>query len=291
MSTYSIKTSYGLESQSSDFKILKIDDLFSYANEDEFIKNHTVNYYILIFITEDIGRHSIDFNDFYYTKGTILAIRKDQIHRFYINKNVKGFLLLFKEEFLNSYLNEREVSKTIQMFNELLCSPKTQLKQEEFSCIYDLLKQIEKEFLKISDNYSQKIIRSLLHVLITLIHRIKAKGYNKVQLSNYLKEFIKFQDLLEKNYSKSKQVSYYADKMGFSTKKLNTIVKYIANKPVKAFIDDVIIIKAKRFLLHSNLSVKEVAFKIGFKDPTNLYKYFKKHTRFTPEAYKKRYRI
>ena len=272
MSTYSIKTSYGLESQSSDFKILKIDDLFSYANEDEFIKNHTVNYYILIFITEDIGRHSIDFNDFYYTKGTILAIRKDQIHRFYINKNVKGFLLLFKEEFLNSYLNEREVSKTIQMFNELLCSPKTQLKQEEFSCIYDLLKQIEKEFLKISDNYSQKIIRSLLHVLITLIHRIKAKGYNKVQLSNYLKEFIKFQDLLEKNYSKSKQVSYYADKMGFSTKKLNTIVKYIANKPVKAFIDDVIIIKAKRFLLHSNLSVKEVAFRIGFKDPTNLYK-------------------
>lgn len=291
MSTYSIQTNYNSKFQFSDFNILKIEDLFNSENEDVITKNHKVNFYILMFITDDIGRHSIDYNDFYYTKGTILAIRKDQIHRFYINKNTKGFLLLFKEEFLNSYLNEREVAKTIQMFNELLTSPKTHLQKKEFECIHDILKQIEKEVLKISDDYSLKIIRSLLHVLISLIHRIKAKGYNKVQLSNYLKEFIKFQNLLEKNYSESKQVNYYAEKMGFSTKKLNTIVKYIANKPVKAFIDDVIIIKAKRFLLHSNLSVKEVAFKVGFKDPTNLYKYFKKHTKYTPEAYKKRYRV
>lgn len=291
MPTHSLQTNYNSKFQISDFNILKIEDLFNSENEDVITKNHKVNFYILMFITDDIGRHSIDYNDFYYTKGTILAIRKDQIHRFYINKNTKGFLLLFKEEFLNSYLNEREVAKTIQMFNELLTSPKTQLQQKEFECIYDLLKQIEKEVLKISDDYSLKIIRSLLHVLISLIHRIKAKGYNKIQLSNYLKEFIKFQNLLEKNYSESKQVNYYADKMGFSTKKLNTIVKYIANKPVKAFIDDVVIIKVKRFLLHSNLSVKEVAFKVGFKDPTNLYKYFKKHTKYTPEAYKKRYKV
>ena len=290
MHTDFLETTYNLKFPSSNFNVLKIEDFFKSDINDLFTKNHKANFYILLIITNDIGRHSIDYSDFYYEKGTLLAVRKDQIHRFYHNSNVKGYLLLFREEFLNSYLNEGEVAKTIQMFNELLTSPKTQLKEADYFNIINLLKHIEREFLKISDEYSLKIIRSLLHILITLIHRIKSKGYNKVQLSNYLREFIKFQNLLEKNYCKSKKVSYYADKMGFSTKKLNTIVKYVANKPVKAFIDDVVIIKTKRYLLHSNLSIKEVAFKVGFKDPTNLYKYFKKHTQFTPEAYKKRYK-
>lgn len=283
------EVNYKFKFQISNVKILKIEDLFKSENKEAFEKNHKVDFYTLMVITNDIGRHSIDYNDFYYSKGTILAIRKDQIHRFYINKSVRGYLLFFKEEFLNSYLNESEITKTIQMFNELLTSPKTQLKEDEFNEVLQLLTQVEKEFVSISDDYSLKIIRSQLHILITLIHRIKSRGYNKVQLSNYLKEFIKFQDLLERNYSKSKKVNYYAEKMGFSTKKLNSIVKYISNKPVKAFIDDVIIIKAKRYLLHSDLSIKEIAYHLGFKDPTNLYKYFKKHTNFTPEVYRKRY--
>ncbi|WP_397444976.1 AraC family transcriptional regulator [Polaribacter sp. R77954] len=285
------KVNYDFKFQNSNFKILKLEDLFLSENSAVFEKNHKVNFYTIMVITNDIGRHSIDYNDFYYSKGTVLAIRKDQIHRFYINNNVKGYLLLFKEEFLNSYLNERQVSMTIQMFNEWIISPKTQFNKDEFLQILQLSTQIEKEFTNLSDDYSLKIIRSQLHVLITLIHRTKSKGYNKIQLGNYLKEFIKFQGLLEKNYIKSKKVQYYANKLGFSSKKLNTIVQFIANKSAKVFIDDVVIIKAKNYLLHSNLSIKEVSFKLGFKDPANLCKYFKKHTKFTPEAYRKRYKV
>ena len=82
-------------------------------------------------------------------------------------------------------------------------SPKTQLNGYEFKEVTNLLTKINNEFLKVSDDYSLRIIRSHLHILITLIHRIKSRGYDKVQLSNYLRDFIKFQDILEKNYSKS----------------------------------------------------------------------------------------
>ncbi|MBU3011408.1 helix-turn-helix domain-containing protein [Polaribacter vadi] len=290
MSTSTLQNNYNLNFSISNFNILKIEDLLESEIIETITKNHKVSTFSLLFITENIGRHSIGYKDYYFTKGTILAIRKDKTHHFYNNKNVRGYFLLFKEDFLNSYLNQREISKTIQMFNEVLSSPKTQLKEEQFNEVLCFFVQIEKEFTEKSDEYSLKIIRSLLHILITIIHRIKSMGYNKVQLSNYLKEFIKFQNLLESDYNKSKKVNYYANKLGFSTKKLNTIVQYIADKPVKAFIDDLVIIKAKSFLLHSNLSVKEVAFKLGFKDPTNLYKYFRKHTQFTPEAFRKRYR-
>ncbi|APZ45739.1 AraC family transcriptional regulator [Polaribacter reichenbachii] len=291
MPTTSLLVNYGLNFSISNFKIVRLEDLLDSEMVNSITQNHKVNSYILIFITDNNGKHSVDYTDYEYTKGTILAIRKNNIHHFYNNNKVKGYFLIFKDEFLNSYLNQIEVSKTIQMFNELLVSPKTQSIEDEFEEVIFLLKQIEKEFTERSDEYSLKIIRSLLHILITLIHRIKSRGYNKVQLSNYLKEFIKFQGLLETHYSKSKKVNYYANLLGFSTKKLNTIVQYIADKPVKPFIDDLVIVKAKSFLLHTNLSVKEVAFKLGFKDPTNLYKYFRKHTKYTPEAFRKKYKV
>lgn len=281
---------YGLNYSIANFRIVKISELLTSQIADLITQTHKVDSYIIIFIEDNLGRHAIDYTDFYYTKGTVLAIRKNKTHHFYKNDKVKGYFLIFNDEFLNSYLNQREVAKIIQLFNEFLVSPKTQLKEEEFTEVFYLLRKIEKEFKERSDEYSFKIIRSLLHILITLLHRIKSRGYNKEQLSNYLKEFIRFQNLLENDYSKSKKVNYYANQLGFSTKKLNTIVQYIAEKPVKPFIDDLVITKAKSFLLNTNMSVKEVAFKLGFKDPTNLYKYFKKHTNHTPETYRKKYK-
>lgn len=289
MPNNSLKTHYALSLQSSNFNLIKIEDLLKQDHEDSITKNHKVDFYVLLFITENIGRHSLDFKDYYYSKGTVLSIRKDQMHKFYSNKEVKGFLLFFREEFLNSYLNEIEVAKTIQMFNEMLISPKTQLNDTTFSNVGALVNHIQNELLKISDTYSKKIIRSLLHILITLLHRYKAQGYDKLQLSAYLKEFMRFQDLIEKDYFKTKKVLDYANKLGFSTKKLNTIVKFIANKPAKDFIDETVIVKIKRLLLHSNFSVKEIAFKVGFNDPANLYKYFKKNANSTPDAFRKKY--
>lgn len=205
-------------------------------------------------------------------------------------KRLKDTSFFFKEEFLNSYLNVKEIAETIQMFNELLTSPRTQLLEKKLKGFLKLVKNISKEFSEIADEYSLKNIRSYLHVLITKIHREKAKGLNRVKLSNNLAEFIKFQNLVEENYTSSKKVNFYAEKLGFSTKKLNGIVRFVTNKSVKEFLDDVVIIKAKREILHTELSIKQIAYNIGFKDPANFYKYFRKHTSFTPEMYRNRYK-
>lgn len=285
----SLFSNYELEFQVSNFKIAKIEDFFNTVDKDVLEINHKMDFYTIMVITDDMGRHSIGYKDFYYSKGTVLSIRKDQFNKFHVNNEVKGYLLFFKEEFLNRYLHEQEIVGTIQLFNELLTSPKTHFEPYDFDDILELVYKIENEFFSIQDEYSLKIIRSLLHILITKIHRIKSNGLNKVQLSNYLNEFIKFQNLVEKKYKDSKKVKYYADELGFSTKKLNTITNFVTGKNAKLFIDDVVIIKAKKDLLHSNLSIKEIAYKVGFKDPANFYKYYRKHTGFTPESYRKRY--
>lgn len=288
--TKPVFTDYSNNFQLSNFKILKLEDFFENACVDEITKNHKVNFYTIILVTNDIGRHTIDYKDFYFSQGTIITVRKNQTHKYHINNRLKGYVLFFNEEFLNNYLNELEISSTLQMFNELLTSPKTQLKGSDYDYILNLVENLLDEYQNQSDSYSIKITRSLLHILISQIHRYKSKGYDKVLLTNYLNEFIKFQNLLEENYKDSKKVSFYSNELGFSTKKLNTITKYVANKNAKVFIDDVVIIKSKRDLLHSDMSIKQIAYKLGFKEPTNFFKYFRKHTGFTPESFKKRYK-
>lgn len=214
-------------------------------------------------------------------------IRKNQLHRFHYQKDTKGFLLFFKEEFLNSYLNEIEIAKIIQIFNEFITSPKTQCKKEDFAELNLLFEGIYNEYKNINDAYSLQIIRSLLHVVTSLIYRAKSKTFSKLEHKKNLREFIKFQHILEKNYQISKKVKFYADAMGFSSKKLNTIIQFITSKTAKDFIDDVVIIKIKKELLYTNLSIKEVAFKTGFKDTTNFFKYFKTRTNYTPKEYRK----
>jgi len=100
-------------------------------------------------------------------------------------------------------------------------------------------------------------------------------------------QFLVFQELVEKDCFKSKQVQYYAQKLNISTKTLNNIVKSIVNNSAKSFIDERTIMQIKRLLISSDQSIKEIAYTSGFNDPTNFFKYFKRFTGSSPEIFRK----
>ena len=242
---------------------------------------------MIIVIQESEGVHSIDFKKHSYQPGTILTIRKNQIHKFHLNKAVKGDLLLFTDNFLVSYLEKLESLKTLQLFNEMLGNPKIQLTLKELLELNSIIQRINNEYFGIKDNYSQSIIRSELHILITKLFRLKYKNDNTLFDKKYLNDFILFQSLVESNVTNLSKVSDYANLMNVSTKTLNNISRNIINLSAKAFIDDIYITHIKRLLLNSNESIKEIAYLSGFEETPNFYKYFKRHTNITPELFRK----
>jgi AraC-like DNA-binding protein len=68
---------------------------------------------------------------------------------------------------------------------------------------------------------------------------------------------------------------------------LNTVSKTVVHQTAKAFIDSFVILEAKRLLVATTLSVKEISYECGFDEPTNFLKYFKKHTNLTPTQFRK----
>ncbi len=271
----------------SQFDIVRLEELYQRTGLDHSIENHhKVEFYILLFIEKGQGYHTIDFTDYTCEKGTLLTIRKDQIHKFFKSKTLKGYLLIFTNEFLVSFLEKMEAQKTMLLFNELLSVPKLQLNNTNFDTVNKLIKRIENEYFSINDDHSLSVIRNELHILTTHLLRLKEKDEKFNIEKKYLKEFVELQNLVEKSVDKTTKVKYYADQMGISTKTLNTVTKSIVHKSAKAFIDEICTKQIKRLLLNTKLSIKEIAYKSGFEETPNFYKYFKRQTQTTPEQFR-----
>jgi len=268
------------------FDIVSLEPLLNRTNLDHNpCEIHLVEFYIIIFIEGGKGFHTVDFTDYPCQSGSILTIRKDQLHKF-VKTNLKGTLLLFTDEFLEHYLEKLEAIKTLQLFNELLGNPIIQLEGNEIAEIAASIQRIHQEYFTYNDLYSLEIIRSELHILITKLYRIKANKKQVIQKKQYLNEFVELQNLIEQNAHKTIKVKDYAQMMHVSTKTLNNISKSIINKTAKEFIDEICIKQIKRLLINTSNTVKEIAFDTGFEETTNFYKYFKRHTQTTPEQFR-----
>ncbi|MEM6967032.1 MAG: helix-turn-helix transcriptional regulator [Bacteroidota bacterium] len=249
-------------------------------------QSHLVEFYIILFIEKGKGTHNIDFTDYPCERGTILTVRKDQIHKFSSDRSLGGKILLFTNDFLVSYLEQLEAQKALQLFNELLGIPKIQLTDTEKNEVSEIIGRIKKEYFEINDNYSMGVIRSELHILITKLYRIKSQRKQIISNRKYLNEFIAFQQLVETHVTETTRVIDFARMMTVSTKTLNNISKSIIHKTAKEFIDEVSLKQIKRLLINTELSIKEIAYASGFEETTNFYKYFKRQTNTTPEQFR-----
>ncbi|MGB1206490.1 MAG: AraC family ligand binding domain-containing protein, partial [Chitinophagales bacterium] len=152
------------------FDFVKLETLFQKKNMDHSVeKPHKVGFFVIILIEEGNGHHNIDFIDYQCSKGTLLTIRKDQIHKFSKNDSLTGSLLVFTNDFLANYLEQIEAQKSLLLFNESLENPKIQLNDSEFNDVKKLVFHIEKEYFGINDGFQMGIIRSALHILDLLL--------------------------------------------------------------------------------------------------------------------------
>jgi len=274
----------------SHFDLVSLEDIFtSHPTDHSQFENHAISFYAIMLITEKKGIHSINYQEYPYNEGTVFTIRRDSIHKFHKSK-AEGKLFIFTENFVVRYLDEQHSIKLFQLFNDLLGSPKVQLSKEDFIEIKQIVQQIEKEYLEVKDAHSLEIVRSLLHVLITKLFRIKAKGNDIFENSKYISQFIHFQNLVETTCFENRKVSYYAKAMNVTPRTLNNITNSIIHKSAKAFINEILIVQIKRLLINTQLTINEIAYKVGFDEPTNLFKYFKKYTGSSPNSFRSKHR-
>lgn len=246
---------------------------------------HRLSFYGILLCTDKVGVHNVNFQDYKLKEGTLLTLRKDNVHKFY-STNAKGILLVFTENFVLSYSNKIQATKAFQLFNEMLASPRLQLNNAELNEINALMQMILAEYKDAQDDHSANILRSLLQVIITKLFRIKSQKNIVFSNQKHLAKFLELQAHVEKECFQHKTVAYYAKAMGVTTKTLNNITQNIIEKSAKSFIIQIVITHSKRLIINSTDSLTEIAFQTGFEDPTNFFKYFKKYAGLSPREFR-----
>ncbi|APD06849.1 hypothetical protein UJ101_01330 [Flavobacteriaceae bacterium UJ101] len=268
------------------FEMISLDD-FRKRNYPNLSAPHKINFYNILFITEGTGKHYINFESYSLKKGSLLFIGKNQVHSWVKNNQLQGYITLFTERFL--YQNQLEFNELSYgyPYNINLYSPLVQTTQQDFLSLSSLTNFLYQEYNTESNTSKEEILQCLLRVFILKIQ--SQTPQNEKTVDPYLKNiFIDFQKLLNQNSTLTRNVKDYCEMLNVSYHQLNIACKTLVNQTAKVFIDDMVILNAKKLLADPTHNTNEIAYLIGFDEPSNFIKFFKKHTGKTPKHFKEK---
>jgi AraC-like DNA-binding protein len=243
---------------------------------------HRKDYYLLMYITKGSGRHWVDMIPYEYNSDTFYFSSPEQIH---VKEDVKltGTVITFNREFLalaqNQDLGRLPLLQNLQNAHELKISPdqKAELESILEKCIH--------EFQQDADLQTE-MLYSYVRVLLIFLSRIYNIQYNEKEPNLERDVYRRFQSCIEENYKKIHDAGTYADMLNISISHLNTQIRAQSGKTVMTHLHERLILEAKRILFHTNFSVKEIAYSLGFHDTSYFNRFFKKITGVTPVTYR-----
>jgi AraC-like DNA-binding protein len=157
---------------------------------------------------------------------------------------------------------------------------------ENYNRIESQLLQIQEELSKQPYQYLISI-HSRIELILVEINRTKVERGDEIWKPGAL--FLKFLELVRANFEHNYSLLQYAQMLDTTELKLNEQAKLHAGKTAQNVIYGLIISEAKRFLIYEKLTIKEIAYKLGFNDPFYFSNFFKKHTRLSPKSYQSKH--
>ena len=194
-----------------------------------------------------------------------------------------GFV--FNREFYCLFDHDHEVSCNGVLFFGTQDLPIITLDESEKSK-FDLLLNVFAEEFATRDNIQGEMLQMLLKRLIIKCTRLAKEQLIVKELSNSQIEVVReFNMLVDLHYKEKRQVSEYAAMMNKSPKTLSNLFSIYNDKSPQHVIAERVVLEAKRMLLLTDLSSKEIAHELGFSDPAHFTKFFRKTTGITPSKF------
>jgi AraC family transcriptional activator of pobA len=247
---------------------------------------HRHTYYEILFIEEGQGFHEIDFHSYPILGAGIHFLMPGQVHLLNFTSSCTGYIVAFSEDFYAFYNPVAPSLSKLPFFQNTNRQPVISLNATERHYFHNMLENMATDHLL--DQVEQSITGAYLGLLLqkcTLI--CQREQYIHGPKSVALPELVgRFQELVEKNFREIHEVQQYATKLNVSPDYLSKIVKKYLATSSQEYILDKLLLEAKRLLVFTNLSSKEIAYHIHIDDPSYFGRIFKKKTGLTPNEYR-----
>ncbi|WP_163377579.1 helix-turn-helix domain-containing protein [Cyclobacterium sp. SYSU L10401] len=197
--------------------------------------------------------------------------------------------LAFNRGFYCIHTYDSEVSCSGLLFFGSNYNPIIQLDEAEILRLRTLISVLQEEF-DTRDQNQEEMLRLLLKRFIIRITRLARKQlFNKKLPEKELELARQFNVMVEENFKTHRQVADYAALMNRSPKTITNIFAQQGDKRPLEIIHDRLILEAKRLLLYTDRSSKEIGWELGFEDPSLFNRFFKTHMKIPPREFREKY--
>ncbi|MFD1605675.1 helix-turn-helix domain-containing protein [Flavobacterium artemisiae] len=258
----------------------------SVKGRNAFEQPHKHDFFLVFFVEKGSGIHNIDFTQYNVYDNQVYFVRPGQVHNWVLNEDTTGFQLMLSPEIVTVFSGLSAYSFFEQ--NVPYCLTLTENRFQEFKKHLLEIELIipEKELL------TKETTLLHLHLVLKLLQKDYLAQFPEHDSSSKPEKIIKnFNLLIDRYFNTESSVHFYADKLNITPNYLNIL----SQRYLKIHAGDVIkertILEAKRLLTSTDLSIKEIAYQLGFNDNTYFTKVFKKYAGKTPGDFKESYKF
>lgn len=259
------------------FKMYHYED--SLPHRKDLLVPHRKDHYLIVFTQKAAGtRQWIDMRPLTIRDQAIYFTNPENV----IMKEDVSLLSSVGLAFTDEFLALQDVAlRSLPILNDQQAHELI-LAESDQVFVADLFEKLTVEYNRTGE-WQQKMILAHLTVLLTYLSRLHAEQYGRIKDQNLLK---KYQVHIDVHFREWHEIGNYAGLMNLSAGHLSEMVKMQSGKPAIKHIHDRLVLEAKRLLFHTELSLKEIAFDLGFSDASYFSRFFKRETGQSPANYR-----
>lgn len=232
-------------------------------------------FHLLIVVRSGTLRCSLDFTEHELTPGSWLWARPGQVHRYNSDLGaVQGRLVLFVPGFLDG------VTAEVAGVDRVGPQPAAT------DALWPVLDLLDVEYTRWSEQSSEIQLEVLRHLLAVLVLRLAGLSGTGGEPNAVGDAFLRFQAAVEHGFTRTHRVEDYAAQLGYSVRTLTRATRAAVGLGAKRFIDDRVLLEAKRLLVHTTLPAASIGQRVGFPGATAFTKFFRQRTEQTPTEFR-----
>ena len=235
----------------------------------------------------DAGRSSqvIDYQEFDVEPGTLFFISPGQLHHFEEYQPLRGGSVFFTEDYFLRHQPDRTLLFQMTFLDNFFGNPLLRPTPEDWRDIRQTIDELERERYRADSD--ERIVRSLLHILLARVQRSYQRANGKTVSSRYLILFKEFQRLLNQQYDAGWTAGQYAEALLVTQHHLNLICRQLTGRTTSQLIRARSILEARRLLTFSEQRISEIAAALGYYDLSYFGKIFRAETGCSPKQFRR----
>lgn len=235
---------------------------------------HRDDHYMFVLLQSGSFLWEVDFKEIRMKGPSVCFIAPGQVHRYIDFRKAKGWLVfadtaLVPPQYRNifdTYLNVRQAASS-----------------DREDAVFKLIPLLEQVLAEVARPLGAGVLGSLLETISGLVASGLVQERQAASLIGGPKyhTVARFKQLLSTQYKEVKQVKAYAALLHITPLYLNEVLKEVTGFSASYWIQQEVLLEARRMLYYTALDVKQIAYALGYEDHAYFSRFFRKHTGMT----------